>query len=83
MSKDVPARVDALFRCPFCGEPTWTVEVTAPRWIDTKKREIITFKIECLGKAPSSADTTCPAMSETGCYYLFLRPDGSGHASYF
>jgi len=83
MSRDVPARVDALFRCPFCSKPVIKVEVTTPPWVDTKKRYTITFKVVCAGKAPSSADDTCPAMSKCGCYYLFLRPDGSGHASYF
>ena len=86
MSKDVPARVDALFICPFCSKPVWKVEVSAPPWvkeIGSTRTSWITFKVICSSKAPSASDDACPTVSGTGCYYLFLRPDGSGHASYF
>lgn len=92
MSKSVPATVENLFICAFCGKKVWHVEVSAPPYgietvskgVVTSRKESMTFKVDCLDKAElSSALATCPAMIEMGFYYLHLRPDGSGRADYF
>ena len=93
MSGDKPCGLEAIWTCPFCGKDVWSSEVEAleVRMEGLEPENVLVLRVECGDilvegshhRCRSSAEWTCPAMIECGCYMLYIYPDGHCHAYYY
>lgn len=86
MSGDMPCTIKAIWECPFCGQPTRRIESRdadsfgedgITKYDDDSFVKELILRIECI------SDSDCPAMDESGAYWLHIYPDGSCHAYYY
>lgn len=79
MSGDLPATIENLFVCPFCGKGVMSISAVG----FGSRREYLIFRIECEDARHDSVHRACPSMDEGGAYFLHVFPDGHCHAYYY
>ena len=98
MSGGKPVTLDALFRCPFCGRKAIRVSLPNQMYDPKSKLEFddlltkfgdgsefpeLVLRVEDTAILADSAHCDCPAMSESGAYFLKFRPSGEIYAEYY
>ena len=91
MSGDSPATVENIWICPFCGRPTWKIQIAdlgdesdgVTKYDTGREVKELVLRIECEATKTGHSPFECPAMDESGAYDLHIYPDGTCHAYYY
>ena len=103
MSGDTSCTVEEIWTCPFCGRPTWKIELPEQwgemvhpngereqcyddgitEYEDKRYVRELVLRIECEATKNGASPFDCPAMDESGAYWLHIYPDGYHHAYYY